>query len=249
MNVAGAKPPTPERSPARTHPPLPAKPGPRPSHDPSSNDRSPPTHTRQPRRPQPRTTASWPRSGKDQRLIEHQVTGAKPIHHAPQHGNQPIQRQEDPPEPNHPVPAPHHRATTHNLPHGATQRTQARMGGSADTRIHPPFSTTPAGRTEVKTPSFTRYDALLTEHEPRTVRPLRQRHDRRQDRRGGVRIALAQHRDQGQVEPPNKSRCPHPPVRQNSCNSRRKPWTRPCQQRPGVSRSTLISILTIRSRP
>jgi hypothetical protein len=91
------------------------------------------------------------------------------MHDRPEHRDQPIQRPKDPPKRDQPIPAAHRIASAHNLPNGATQRTQARIGGKRGTAVHLSVNTTPAGRTEVKTPSFTRRDALLTENERITI--------------------------------------------------------------------------------
>jgi hypothetical protein len=134
-------------------------------------------HSPEPRRPPTRGPPPESRSSHDRPLarhrhnrgtpIERHLTCGNPMHDRPKHGNQPIQRPIDPPKRHQPIPAVHRIASAHKLAYGATQRTQTRIGGNGDTGVHPPVNTTPAGWTEVKTPSFTLHDALLTVNQQR----------------------------------------------------------------------------------
>ena len=94
--------------------------------------------------------------------LKHNLTRGNPLHDRPKQRQQPIQRPKDPPNPNQPIPAANPIPNTHNLPHGATQRTQARIGGRRSRDVHPPVNSTPTGQPEVKTPSITKAHSFFT---------------------------------------------------------------------------------------
>ena len=134
--------PTRARRGSRTRPTTPPRHRPNPSHN-------PPPH--------------WPSNHRTSRAINtnQRLTSAQPMHDPPKHNDQPIQSPKDPPDRNSPIPTTDIRRT-HNLPQGATQRTQAQRRGNTSGLVHPPLHTTSPGWTEVKNTAFTQSNALLT---------------------------------------------------------------------------------------